>query len=74
MLDYFSTSSLGYYKGADRITIVATIIRDINRAKIFSNEIYIICPFLRKHSDVLVSANDVLSFTNIATEKKIGKN
>ena len=40
MLYYFSTSSVGLYKGADRRTIVTTINRDINRAKTFSNEIY----------------------------------
>ena len=43
--------------------------RDINRAKIFSNEIYIICPFLRKHSDALLSAKDIYSLTNIAVER-----
>ena len=40
MLYYFSTSSVGLYKGADRRTIVTTINKDINRAKTFSNEIY----------------------------------
>ena len=54
-LYYFSASSVWFYKGADRTTIVTTINRDINRAKIFSNEIYTFCPFLRKHSNVLVS-------------------
>ena len=72
MLYYFSTSSVGLYKGADRTTIV-TKNRDINRAKTFSNEMYTICPFLRKCSDALVSAYDIRSFTNIAAEK-ISKN
>ena len=67
---YFSTSSVGLYKGADRITIVTTINRDMNRAKTFSNEMYTICPFLPKHSDALVSAHDIRSFTNIATERE----
>ena len=67
---YFSTSSVGLYKGADRTTIVTTINRDIKRAKIFSSEIYTICPFLQKHSDALVSAHHVRSFTNIATDKE----
>ena len=70
MLYYFSTSSVSLYKGADRTTIVTTINRDINRAKTFSNEIYTICPFLRKHSDALVSAHDIRSFTNIATDRE----
>ena len=69
MLYYFSTSSVGLYRGADRTTIVTTLNRDINRPKIFSNEIYIICPFLRKHSDALLSANDIYPFTNIAVER-----
>ena len=70
MLYYFSTSSVGLYKGADRTTIVITIDRDINRAKTFSNEIYTIYAFLRKHSDALVSAHDIRSFTNIATDRE----
>ena len=41
------------------------------RAKIFSDEIYTICPFLRKHSNALISANDIYSFTNIAVEREI---
>ena len=69
MLYYFSTSSVGLYKGADRTTIV-TKNRDINRAKTFSNEMYTICPFLPKHSDALVSAHDMRSFTNIATDRE----
>ena len=69
MLYYFSTSSVGLYKGADRTTIV-TKNRDINRAKTFSNEMYTICPFLPKHSDALVSAHDIRSFTNIATDRE----
>ena len=69
MLYYFSTSSVGLYRGADRTTIVTTLNRDINRAKIFSNEIYIVCPFLRKRSDSLLSTNDIYSFTNIAVER-----
>ena len=68
MLYYFSTSSVGLYKGADRTTIVITINRDINRAKTFSSEIYAICPFV--HSDALVSAHDTRSFTNIATNRE----
>ena len=70
MLYYFSTSSVSLQKGADRTTIVKTINKDINRAKTFSSEIYTICPFLRKHSDALVSADDIRSFTNIATERE----
>ena len=70
MLYYFSTSSVGRYKRADRTTIVTTINRDINRAKKISNEIHTICPFLQKHSDALVSAHDKLSFTNIATDRE----
>ena len=70
MLYYFSTSSVGRYKGAHRTTIVTTINRDINRAKKFSNEIHTICLFLQKHSDALVSAYDKLSFTNIATDRE----
>ena len=70
MLYYFSTSSVSLYKGADRTTIVTTINRDINRAKTFSSEIYTICPFLRKLSDALVSAHDIRSFTNIATDRE----
>ena len=62
----FSTSSVGLYKGANRTTIVTTI----NRAKTFSNEIYTICPFLRKHSDALVSPHDIHSFTNTATDRE----
>ena len=69
MLYYFSASSVGLYRGADRTTIVTNLNRDISRAKIFSNETYIICPFLRKHSDALLSANDIYSFTNIAVER-----
>ena len=69
MLYYFSTSAVGLYRGADRTTTVTTLNRDINRAKILSNEIFIICPFLRKHSDALLSANDIYSFTNIAAER-----
>ena len=49
---------------------MTTINKDINRAKTFSSEIYAICPFLRKHSDALVSADDIRSFTNIATERE----
>ena len=70
MLYYFSTSSVGLYKGADQTTIVTAINRDINRAKTFSNEIYTIFPFLRKHSGSLVSAHDIRSFTNIATDRE----
>ena len=70
MLYYFSTSSVGLHKGADRTTIATTINRDINRAKNFSNEMYTICPFLPKHSDALVSAHDIR--TLLQTEK-IGK-
>ena len=70
MLYYFSTSSVGLYKGADRTTIVTTINRDINRAKTFSNEVYTICPFLQKHSDALISAHDIRSFMNIATDRE----
>ena len=70
MLYYFSTSSVGLYKGADRTTIVTTKNRDINRAKTFSNEMYTICPFLPKHSDALVTAHDIRSFTNIATDRE----
>lgn len=70
MLYYFSTSSVGLYKGADRAAILTTINRIVNRAKIFSNETYTICPFFRKHSDALVSAHNILSFTNIVTERK----
>ena len=70
MLYYFSTSSVGLYKGADRRTIVTTINRDINRAKTFSNEIYTIYRFLRKRSDALVSAHDIRSFTNIVTDRE----
>ena len=69
MLYYFSTFSLGFYKGANRITIVTTT-NETNRAKIFSNENYTICPFFRKHSDALVSAHNILSFTSIVTERK----
>ena len=43
MLYYFSTSSVGLFKGADQTTIVTTINRNINRAKTFSNKI---CLFL----------------------------
>ena len=53
MLYYFLASSIGLYKGVDRTTIVTTINRDINRVKTFSNEIYTICQFFRKHSDAL---------------------
>ena len=70
MLCYFSTSSVSLYKGADRTTIVTTINKDINRAKTFSSEICTICPFLRKLSDALVSAHDIRSFTNIATDRE----
>ena len=70
MLYDFSTSSVDLYKRADRTTIVTTINRDINGAKTFSNGICTICPFLRKHSDALVSAHDMHSFTNIATERE----
>ena len=73
MLFYFSMSSVGLYKGADRTTILTTINRDINRAKIFSDEMHAIFPFLRKHSDALVSAHDICSFTNIATDRKLAK-
>ena len=69
MLYYFSTSSAGSYKGAERTTIVKTLNRDINRAKTFSREIFTICPFLRQHSDALVSTHDIYSFTNIAKER-----
>ena len=31
---------------------------------------YTICPFLPKHSDALVSARDIRSFTNIATDRE----
>ena len=55
--------------GADRTTTVTTINRDIHRAKT-SNDIYTICSFLEKHSDALVSAHDIRSFTNIATDRK----
>ena len=74
MLYYFSTSSVGLYKGADRAAILTTINRIVNRAKIFSNETYTIFPFFRKHSDGLISAHDIYSFTNIATEREICKN
>ena len=50
MLLYFSMSSVGLYKGADRTTILTTINRDINRAKIFSNEMHAIFPFFHEHS------------------------
>ena len=70
MLYYFSTSSVGLYKGTDRTTIVTTINRDINRAKTFSDEVYTICPFLRKHSDALISAHGIRSFMNIATNRE----
>ena len=63
-------SSVGLHKGADRTTIVTTINRDINRAQIVSNEMNAICPFLRKHSDALVSAHDIRSFRNIATDRE----
>ena len=43
MLYYSSTFWVGLYKGADRTTIAITINRNIDRAKTFSNEIYIIC-------------------------------
>ena len=68
MLYYFLTTSGGLYKGADRTSIVTTINRDIHRAKT-SNDIYTICSFLEKHSDALVSAHDIRSFTNIATNR-----
>ena len=70
MLYYFLASSIGLYKGVDRTTIVTTINRDVNRVKTFSNEIYTICQFLRKHSDALVSAHDIRSFTNIAAYRE----
>ena len=63
-------SSVGLHKGADRTTIVTTINRDINRAQIVSNEMNAIFPFLRKHSDALVSAHDIRSFRNIATDRE----
>ena len=31
---------------------------------------YTICSFLRKHSDALVSAHDICSFTNITTYRE----
>ena len=67
MLYYFS--SVGLYKRLDRTTTVTTKNRDINRAKTFSTEIYTIGPFLRKHANALVSAHDIRSFTNIATDR-----
>ena len=70
MLYYFSASSVGLYKGADRTTIVTAINRDIKRTKTFSNGMYTICPFLQKNSDRIVSAHDIRSFTNIATERE----
>ena len=70
MLYYFSTYSVGLYRGADQTTIVTTLNRDINRAETFSNKIYTIFPFLRKHSDALFSAHDIHSFTNISTERE----
>ena len=69
----FDVISRQVFRGADRTTILTTINRDINRAKAFSNEMYTICPFLRKCSDALVSAYDIRSYTNIAAEK-ISKN
>ena len=47
MLYYFSTPSVGIYKGADRTTILTTTNREINGAKTFSNKIYTMCPFLK---------------------------
>ena len=70
MLYNFSASSVGLYKGADRTTIVTAINRDIKRTKTFSNGMYTICPFLQKNSDRIVSAHDIRSFTNIATERE----
>ena len=53
------------------LTRLYCFIGHIVRAKIFSDEIYTICPFLRKHSNALISANDIYSFTNIAVEREI---
>lgn len=53
---------------------MTAINRDINRAKTFSYEIFTICPFLRKHLDALVSANDIHSFTNRKNEKEKREN
>ena len=52
------------------VPVKKTLMEKKNRAKTFSNEIYTICSFLRKHSDALVSAHGICSFTNIATDRE----